>query len=64
MTRPGIESRSPGPLLNTLIIRPMGPTCEKFKRPYCPNYGLNMGITIKKNGIVKGQEINKTLLTV
>ena len=23
MTRPGIEPRSPGPLVNTLLIRPM-----------------------------------------
>ena len=36
VTRPGIEPRPPGPLANTLPIRPMR----------CPNYGLNNTITV------------------
>ena len=32
MTQPGIEPWSPGPLANTLLIRPMAQTFLKYKK--------------------------------
>ena len=34
MTRPGIEPRSPGPLVNTLLIRPMAPFYHTMWKTY------------------------------
>ena len=34
MTRPGIEPRSPGPLVNTLTIMPMSGSMEKEMEIY------------------------------
>ena len=49
MTRPGIEPRSPGPLANTLLIRPMARKLINLKKYITEHIFLNF--TIICNGI-------------
>ena len=46
MTLPGIEPRSPGPLANTLLIRPMVPHC--YNIVVVKNFEFSLVVSILK----------------